>query len=58
MTIQDLLLTLLGSGTRSAKGAAHALAPHCLRPFARLTPELVQGAFRPKEGFGKCRVWV
>lgn len=43
---QDLLLTLLETGSRS-KGALHALAPHCLRPFARLTPEVVQGAREP-----------
>lgn len=42
-TFQELLLTLLDSGTRTSKGALHALAPHCLRPFMRLTPELVQG---------------
>jgi hypothetical protein len=41
--IRDLLLTLLETGSRS-KGALHALAPHCLRPFARLTPDVVQGA--------------
>ena len=43
---QDLLLPLLETGSRS-KGALHALAPHCLRPFARLTPEVVQGAREP-----------
>tara|TARA_B100000401_G_scaffold392117_1_gene299217 strand:- start:317 stop:805 length:489 start_codon:yes stop_codon:yes gene_type:complete len=39
---QDLFLTLQETGAR-AKGALHALAPHCLRPFMRLTPEVVQG---------------
>ena len=39
---QDLFLTLQETGAR-AKGATHALAPHCLRPFMRLTPEVVQG---------------
>lgn len=43
---QDLFLTLQETGAR-AKGATHALAPHCLRPFMRLTPEVVQGARRP-----------
>ena len=45
--IRDLLLTLLETGSRS-KGALHALAPHCLRPFARLTPDVVQGAPRAR----------
>jgi len=40
---QDLLLTLVGTGARK-KGALHALAPHCLRPLMRLTPELLHGA--------------
>ena len=42
-TFQELLLTLLDSGARTSKGALHALAPHCLRPFMGLTPELIQG---------------
>ena len=44
LTFQELLLTLLDSGTRTSKGLGHALAPHCLRPFMGLTPELIQGA--------------
>ena len=41
--IHDLLLTLLETGSR-AKGVLHALAPHCLAPFKRITPEVVNGA--------------
>ena len=41
---QDLLLTLLETGSR-AKGVMHALAPHCLLPFKRITPEVVNGTF-------------
>lgn len=43
-TFQDLHSTLVETTGTHAKGALHALAPHCLRPFARVTPELVQGA--------------
>ena len=39
----DLLLTLRDTGSR-AKGVLHALAPHCLAPFKRITPEVVNGA--------------
>ena len=49
---QDLFLTLQETGAR-AKGATHALAPHCLRPFMRLTPEVVQGARRPGAQFSR-----
>ena len=49
---QDLFLTLQETGAR-AKGATHALAPHCLRPFMRLTPEVVQGALRPGAQFSR-----
>ena len=44
----DLLLTLRDTGSR-AKGVLHALAPHCLAPFKRITPEVVNGAsFSPR----------
>lgn len=39
----DLLLTLRNTGSR-AKGVLHALAPHCLLPFKRITSEVVNGA--------------
>jgi hypothetical protein len=53
----DLLLTLLETGSR-AKGVLHALAPHCLLPFKRITLEVLNGTSETtaREAWVVCKI--